>query len=70
MAKSARNKLPKVTEVDKLEGLYMRPFMDTNQKIKLTRIALDAGFPDRTSYLKAVIEDIIKSGGYNNKKKP
>lgn len=63
MAKSVRN-TPKASEIAKLEGLYMRPFMDSNQKIKLTRIALEAGYPDRTSYLKAVIEDIIKSGGY------
>jgi hypothetical protein len=67
MAKSVRNKLPKVTEVDKLEGLFMRPFMNAKQKIRLTRIALDAGYPDRTSYLRTVIEDIIKSGGYKNK---
>jgi hypothetical protein len=67
MAKSVRNKLPKVTEVEKLKGLFMRPFMTSQQKIELSRIALEAGYADRTAYLRTVIEDIIKSGGYKNK---
>jgi hypothetical protein len=67
MAKSVRNKLPKATEVDKLKGLFMRPFMTAQQKIQLTNIATAAGYADRTAYLRVVIEDILKSGGYKNK---